>query len=56
MKLHMQNFIECIKTRKDPGLHGENGRLVAMSAHMGNIALRTNTRWNGLKQKPILRR
>jgi predicted dehydrogenase len=45
---HMKNFIECIKTRKDPACTVENGRLVALYAHMANIALRTNTRlaWN----------
>jgi predicted dehydrogenase len=45
---HMKNFIECIKTRKDPVCTVENGRLVAAYTHMGNIALRTNTRleWN----------
>jgi hypothetical protein len=41
---HMQNFLDCIKTRKDPNCAIENGRLVAMYAHMGNIALRTNSR------------
>lgn len=41
---HMQNFIECIKTRKDPACTIENGRLVAMYAHMGNIAMRTQSR------------
>lgn len=45
---HMKNFIECIKSRKDPNCTIENGRLVAMYAHMANIALRTNSRleWN----------
>jgi len=45
---HMKNFLDCIKTRKDPNCTIENGRLVAMYAHMGNIALRTNSRlvWN----------
>ena len=45
---HMQNFLDCIKTRKDPNCPIENGRLVAMYAHMGNIALRTNSQlvWN----------
>jgi hypothetical protein len=45
---HMKNFIGCIKTRKDPACPIENGRLVAMYAHMGNIALRTQSRleWN----------
>ena len=45
---HMKNFLECIKTRKDPVCTIENGRLVALYAHMANIALRTNSRleWN----------
>lgn len=45
---HMRNFIECISSRKDPACTIENGRLVAMYAHMANIALRTNSRleWN----------
>lgn len=45
---HMKNFLDCIKTRKDPNCTIENGRLVAAYAHMGNIALRTNSRlvWN----------
>ena len=40
-ELHMKNFIECIKTRKEPACTVENGRLVAAYTHMGNIALRT---------------
>ncbi len=40
---HMQNFLDCIKTRKDPACPVENGRLVAAYMHMGNIALRTGT-------------
>jgi predicted dehydrogenase len=45
---HMKNFIDCIKSRKDPVCAIENGRLVAVYAHMANIALRTNSRlqWN----------
>lgn len=46
--LHMKNFIECIRSRKDPACTIENGRLVAAYTHMANIALRTNSRleWN----------
>lgn len=45
---HMKNFLECIKSRKDPNCTIENGRLVALYAHMGNIALRSQSRlvWN----------
>jgi hypothetical protein len=51
-ELHMRNFIDCIKTRKDPACSIENGRLVALYAHMANIALRTNSRleWNITKK------
>ena len=41
---HMKNFLECIKSRKDPNCPIENGRLVALYAHAGNLALRTNSR------------
>jgi predicted dehydrogenase len=41
---HMQNFIDCVRSRKDPACPIENGRLVAMYAHFANIALRTNSR------------
>jgi len=45
---HMIDFLACIKSRKDPACTIENGRLVALYAHMGNIALRTQSRlvWN----------
>ncbi len=45
---HVKNFMECIKSRKDPACTIENGRLVALYAHMGNIALRTQSQlvWN----------
>jgi predicted dehydrogenase len=45
---HVKNFVECIKSRTDPACTIENGRLVALYAHMGNIALRTQSRliWN----------
>ncbi|MDX2049305.1 MAG: Gfo/Idh/MocA family oxidoreductase [Chitinophagaceae bacterium] len=45
---HVKNWIECIKTRKDPNCTVENGRLVALYAHAANIALRTGSRleWN----------
>jgi hypothetical protein len=41
---HVRNFLDCIKSRKEPNCPVENGRLVAMYAHMGNIALRSNSR------------
>jgi len=43
---HMKNFLDCLRDRKDPNCTIENGRLVAMYAHMGNIALRTGSQLN----------
>jgi predicted dehydrogenase len=43
-ELHMKNFLECIKSRKDPACTIENGSLVAKYAHAANIALRTDSR------------
>ena len=40
---HMRNFIECVKLRKDPVCTVETGRLVALYAHMANIALRSGS-------------
>ncbi|MCP1383480.1 Gfo/Idh/MocA family protein [Runella salmonicolor] len=49
---HVKNWLECIRTRKETNCPIENGRLVALYAHAGNIALRTNSRleWNEAAQ------
>lgn len=41
--VHMKNFIDCMKTRKEPACSIENGSLVAKYAHAANIALRTQS-------------
>jgi predicted dehydrogenase len=41
---HVKNWIDCLKTRKDPNCTIEMGRLAAVYTHMGNIALRTTSR------------
>jgi predicted dehydrogenase len=41
---HVKNWLECIRDKKEPNCTIENGRLVALYAHLGNISLRTNTR------------
>jgi predicted dehydrogenase len=45
---HLKNWIECLKSRKDPACTIEMGRLTAIYTHMANIALRTGSRleWN----------
>ena len=39
---HMQNFFDCVASRKDPIMNVENGHRVATLCHLGNIA-----RWLG---------
>lgn len=41
---HVKNFFDCVRSRNDPACPVENGRLVALYAHMGNIALKTQSR------------
>jgi predicted dehydrogenase len=45
---HLRNWIECIRSRKEPNCPIEKGRDAAVYTQMANIALRTNTRleWN----------
>ena len=38
----MQNFYDCVASRKDPIMNVENGHRVATLCHLGNIA-----RWLG---------
>ena len=35
---HMENFFECIKTRKDPNAPVETGVAAARAGHIGNYA------------------
>ena len=43
---HMQNFFDCVRSRKDPIMNVENGHRVATLCHLGNIA-----RWVGRRLK-----
>jgi len=36
---HMENFFECIKTRKEPNAPVESGVAAARAGHIGNLAL-----------------
>jgi len=47
---HMENFIDCIRTRKRPNADIEDGHLSTTLAHYGNIAYRTK---QTLKIDPI---
>lgn len=41
---HTEDFIECMKTREQPRCNADVGALVAVNAHLGNIAFRTGRR------------
>src|SRR5690606_32347230 len=41
---HVRNFLHCVKSREQPVEHLEIGHHVSTVAHLGNLALRGNTR------------
>ena len=41
---HTQDFIDCMKSRKQPRCNPDVGALAAVNAHLGNIAFRTGRR------------
>ncbi len=50
---HTRNFLECIKSRKDPNCTIEMGRDAALVAHLGNIAYRSGKKleWDQDEQR-----
>lgn len=53
--LHVQNFIDCVRSRKDPVATVESGHRASIVAHLGNIAYRTGRkiRWDSEKEQII---
>ncbi len=43
-RIHLQNFVECVKTRKQPNAPVQEGHYSAMICHLGNIAYRVGRR------------
>ena len=41
---HMRNFLDCVRTRKEPNAPVEAGVAAARAAHIGNIALKRGAR------------
>lgn len=52
---HYQNWLECIKSRKDPICSVETGHRSATVCHLGNIAVRSGkqVRWDPCKQQIV---
>jgi predicted dehydrogenase len=51
--LHAANFIECVRSRKDPAAPVEVGQRAATAAHLANIAYRTGRKlkWDAAKEE-----
>jgi len=54
-KAHMQNFLDCCRSRKRPNSPAEIGHYVLTGAHLANISYRTGRRinWSVEKQKIV---
>ena len=52
---HMQNFLDCIVSRKTPNSPAETGHRVIIGAHLANISYRTGRRacWDPLHEKMV---
>lgn len=52
---HVQNFLDCMKSREQPVENLEVGHFVSTVAHLGNIAYRTKRKiiWDGDKERII---
>ena len=51
---HLRNWLECIRSRKEPNAHIRVGVAAARAAHLGNAALRSGKKvaWDDKLQKP----
>jgi len=54
-KRHVRNFLDCVKSRKEPLSDLESSHRVATACHLANIALRLGrkVRWNAQREKII---
>ena len=49
---HVRNFLDCIKSRKEPIAPVEDGHRVSVACHLGNISLRLGRKlkWDAVKE------
>jgi len=52
-KLHVRNFLDCVKSRKEPVSDLESGHRVATVCHLANISLRVGrrVRWDAKREE-----
>ena len=50
---HLQNWIDCVRSRKTPNAHIRVAHQAARTSHIANAALRAGhrVRWNGAAEK-----
>ena len=50
---HLQNWLDCIRSRKTPNAHIRVGHQAARTSHIANAALRAGhlVRWNNAAEK-----
>ena len=50
---HLQNWIDCIRSRKTPNAHIRVGHLAARTSHIANASLRAGkpVRWNSAEER-----
>lgn len=55
LKLHVRNFLDCIRTRKEPLSDLESAHRVATVCHLANISLRLGRqlRWDAMREEII---
>jgi predicted dehydrogenase len=54
-KLHVRNFLDCVKSRAEPVSDLESGHRVAIACHLANISLKLGrtVRWDAKQEKVI---
>jgi hypothetical protein len=52
LKQHVRNFLDCVKSRKEPISDLESGHRVATACHLANLSLRLGRRlrWDADKE------
>jgi predicted dehydrogenase len=52
---HVRNFLDCVKSRKEPVENLELGHFVSSVAHLGNLAFRTKSeiQWDSEKEEAV---
>jgi predicted dehydrogenase len=53
--LHVRNFLDCVKSRKEPNSDLESGHQIATTCHLANISLHTGRkiRWDAEKEQIV---